>query len=380
MKKTIATKQIKRWQKLDRLVFLVPLFVFLFLSIGEAGRQLWGIILTERDLRVTIAALTLIAFSTAIASLPILLIWRAISHTVKKAAIRNATFRTDEDFDYYREKLTGIQPTTISLLMDLQIETKKDVAALLLYYIKIGAVSMESGTIRVLNDNASGLMPSDQTLLALITQGQVRPASLGTWKQQVIAEAVSSGNLKRRGVGQNINSVSHSCLMGCLSGCLLPILIFIGMGMGAVAIEKSGWLDTAEDFLAAAPQAFGVGQISYFLSSPDMVIGIALSAFFVLSFLAILWLPITAVLRMVISASNATLWLKRTETGELLTAQISGLKNFIHDFSNLSEAEKEQLILWDDFLIYAVVLEENERIIEDIFSMKNLRYRDFILF
>lgn len=42
----------------------------------------------------------------------------------------------------------------------------------------------------------------------------------------------------------------------------------------------------------------------------------------------------------------------------------------------MSEAEKEQLIFWDDFLIYAVVLEENERIIEDVFNRKNLRYRD----
>ena len=72
--------------------------------------------------------------------------------------------------------------------------------------------------------------------------------------------------------------------------------------------------------------------------------------------------------------------LKRTETGEILTEQISGLKNFIRDFSNLVEADKEQLVHWKDFLIYAVVLEENERVIEDIFRMKNLNYRDFRLF
>lgn len=379
MKKTIATKQIKRWQKLDRLVFLVPIFVFFFLSIGEAGRQLWGIVMKERDIGVTAAAFTLLAFSTVVASLPILFIWRAISHTVRKTAIRNATFRTDEDFDYYREKLTGIPPVTISLLMDLQIETKKDVAALLLYYVKIGAVSMEDGKICVLNDNMPGLMPSDRTLLALIAQGQV-PAGLGKWKEQVIAEAVSSGNLKRRGIGQNMNSVSRSCLTGCFSGCLMPSLLFLGMGIAAVQIEKSGWLDKAEGFLSQAPQSFGIEQMNYLLSSPDMVIGIALSAFFVISFLAILLLPVSAVLRMILSASKEILWLKRTDRGELLTAQISGLKNFLHDFSNLSEAEKEQLILWDDFLIYAVVLEENERIIEDIFRMKNLRYRDYILF
>lgn len=134
------------------------------------------------------------------------------------------------------------------------------------------------------------------------------------------------------------------------------------------------------EFALAAPQDFGTEQLNYFLASPDIILVIAVSALVVLLFLAMLWLPVAALLRTILSASNAMILLKRTEEGELLTAQISGMKNFIHDFSNLSEAEKEQIILWDDFLIYAVVLEENERIIEDIFRMKNLRYRDFTVF
>lgn len=378
MKKIIATKQIKRWHRLDRLALIVPIIIFLYLSFKKEGRLIWGVAAKEQNLGVTVAAFFLLAFSTAISSLPILLIWRAISHTVKKAAIQNATFYTNEDFDYYRETLTGISPTTISLLMDLQIETKKDMSALLLKYVKLGVVSMEDGMIRVYNQNLPGLTSSDRTLLALIAQGQVQSANLNVWKQQVITEAVESGNLKYRGARQNISSVSHSCLTGCLSGCLLPILLFLVVGLGSFALN--GWLDKINTFVEAAPQEFGTEQITYFLSSPDIIIIIAIAAFLVLLLFAILWMPGIALLRMILSGSKTILWLKRTEAGELLTAQISGLKNFIHDFSNLSEAEKEHLILWDDFLIYAVVLEENERIIEDIFKMKNLRYRDFTLF
>ena len=80
MKKTIATKQMKRWQKLDRLALLVPLVLFLFLSIGKEGRLLWGIVLRERNFVVTIAALLLLALAAVLASLPIVLIWRAVSH------------------------------------------------------------------------------------------------------------------------------------------------------------------------------------------------------------------------------------------------------------------------------------------------------------
>ena len=49
---------------------------------------------------------------------------------------------------------------------------------------------------------------------------------------------------------------------------------------------------------------------------------------------------------------------------------VYGMKNFIHDYSNLSEADKSQLALWDDYLIYAVVLEENEQIVADIRKMR----------
>lgn len=168
MKKIIATKQIKRWHRLDRLALIVPIIIFLYLSFKKEGRLIWGVAAKEQNLGVTVAAFFLLAFSTVISSLPILLIWRAISHTVKKAAIQNATFYTNEDFDYYRETLTGISPTTISLLMDLQIETKKDMSALLLKYVKLGVVSMEDGMIRVYNQNLPGLTSSDRTLLALI--------------------------------------------------------------------------------------------------------------------------------------------------------------------------------------------------------------------
>lgn len=380
MKKTIATKQIKLWQRLDRLVIAVPIIVFLYLSMGKYGRQIWRIILNEQDMAVIVGALLFLISATAITALPIVLIWRAISHTVKKSAIRNATFRIDEDFDYFREKLTGISPATISLLMDLKIEDKKDIAALLLKYVKIGAVSMEGGEVRVLDCENLELLSSDRTLLTLIDKRQAQPANLGTWKKQVMAEAVESGNLKYRGVNQNISSMSGTCLTGCLSGCLLPILLFIVMCICSTIIVNSGWIDRIDSLFAATPQSFETDQLKYFFSSPEFLAALGVGTLIILIFIAMGLLPIAAVLRMVLSASNANILLRRTKEGELLTAQISGMKNFIRDFSNLAEAEKEQLILWDDFLIYAVVLEENERIIEDIFKMKNLRYQDFKIF
>ena len=45
-----------------------------------------------------------------------------------------------------------------------------------------------------------------------------------------------------------------------------------------------------------------------------------------------------------------------------MVEQIAGIKNYIHDFGLLSEKDKEYVVLWNDFLIYVVLLEENESV------------------
>lgn len=68
---------------------------------------------------------------------------------------------------------------------------------------------------------------------------------------------------------------------------------------------------------------------------------------------------------------------ERTNEGKVLVEQIAGIKNYIHDFSLLSEKDKENIILWQDFLVYAVLLEENEKIIDDICKYKNVNLNKF---
>ena len=52
------------------------------------------------------------------------------------------------------------------------------------------------------------------------------------------------------------------------------------------------------------------------------------------------------------------------------------MKRFLHDFSMLDEADKEAIGLWDEFLIYAVVLGENEKVVNEILDIKNIKISD----
>lgn len=54
----------------------------------------------------------------------------------------------------------------------------------------------------------------------------------------------------------------------------------------------------------------------------------------------------------------------RTKKGEEVNKKLEGLKNFLKDFSILSEREKHEIALWDEYLIYSVLFNHNNAITE----------------
>jgi uncharacterized membrane protein len=58
----------------------------------------------------------------------------------------------------------------------------------------------------------------------------------------------------------------------------------------------------------------------------------------------------------------------RTKKGEILNEKLEGLKNYLKDFSNMHEMEEESLTLWEDYLIYSVIFNQNTKIIKNIWD------------
>ena len=52
--------------------------------------------------------------------------------------------------------------------------------------------------------------------------------------------------------------------------------------------------------------------------------------------------------------------------GNEVNYKLDGLKNFIRDFSSLDERTKEEIILWDDYLIYSVIFGDNKKIYNEM--------------
>lgn len=78
------------------------------------------------------------------------------------------------------------------------------------------------------------------------------------------------------------------------------------------------------------------------------------------------YLPIGLFLNYVAYHQSITILSFRTKKGEEVNTKIEGLKNYIKRYSLLKDREKEQLLLWDDYLIYSVMFNENKKVIDEI--------------
>ncbi len=55
----------------------------------------------------------------------------------------------------------------------------------------------------------------------------------------------------------------------------------------------------------------------------------------------------------------------RTEKGSLINERLEGLKNFLKDFSDLENKSSEEIKLWNDYLVYSVMFNQNEKILNE---------------
>ena len=55
----------------------------------------------------------------------------------------------------------------------------------------------------------------------------------------------------------------------------------------------------------------------------------------------------------------------RTKKGKELNRKIEGLREYLKDYTSLEEKEKEDVILWDEYLVYSVIFNQNKKIINE---------------
>lgn len=289
---------------------------------------------------------------------------RIILHYIKKPLLRNSKIITVENFDYYRDKLTGLSPAAISMLADLNIEKKKDISASILKYQDMGILRYENSRYIISGDyHNAPLRESDRYLIEGLAGGGPNVQSDMKWERLVENEAVEDGLITSRFDPLQRKENQKRVLRGCLGGCLTPIILWIMGGALLFSVDL-------DYFDKAFSEALTDGELVVFMNqNPKFCITCLLAVFAICIFIIALVSPVTILIGKIAGAFGSKPY-KRTELGNQMAEYVFGMKNFIHDYSNLSEAEQEHVALWNDYLVYAVVLEENSRITDEIMKRR----------
>ena len=120
----------------------------------------------------------------------------------KKQVLENSSFITMDNLEYYRDKLTGLTPSAISMLEDLQLERDKDLTACMLRYEMLGMIQQTEDGYRkereATEENAK-LPESDRYLIEHLIDGDWKQETvLHTWEQKTVLEVKKAGWITER--------------------------------------------------------------------------------------------------------------------------------------------------------------------------------------
>lgn len=187
--------------------------------------------------------------------------------------------------------------------------------------------------------------------------------AISNWHRMTMEEARNKDLITRSGI--NVKSSKIKVLLFISVIVLICSIIYLGISGGLNKILEGIASISTDDGIPLNRESVKAflnyhPQMALYVSS---ILNIALCVIFLNAY-PILWFG--SKIASMISQSPY----KRTDKGNKLTEYIYGLQNFIHDFSNLNDYDKEGLVLWDKYLIYAVILEENTKIIDEIKEYK----------
>lgn len=301
-------------------------------------------------------------------TLPVTIVLLARKTVDRTQERENRKYTSRENIIYYRDKLNGVSPTTISLMKNLKVEEEKDLTATIIKLQLNGNILIEEDSVKILSNDVSNLMPNEEIVFNTLTKGKMSRTQIQYWKDTALVEAKSQGYIKEKSSDKGL-TIKKVALIALLVLFILGLKHF-GSTFGPLVdeLENRGITEEMEIFEIVEHEN---SEFIFNVLFQGLILMVCIVGIFAWPIFYIVY---------IIRYKNKNNSLKRTEKGEKLADEILGMKRFIHDFSMLNEVDKEAIGLWNDFLVYAIVLGENDKIIEEISKVKNVKKFDSKVF
>lgn len=250
-----------------------------------------------------------------------------------KERIEKVDLRND---NYYRDILPKYSPAVLSYLEDFKISKEDIVATLLMLELK-GKLKIEQENIVLLDETTENLEDNEKYVLNKVKEKALKDINILEYASIVKNDALKEGLLQeKQGLKRNIKRKIITNII---------IYLFVILGFGII------------------PNLLIIGESS---DSSIIILGVIL---LMILFALLVFMPYSTIVYISHYKMLNTLDpYVRNEEGKLINLKLEGLRKYLIDFSKTEEKTKEQLILWEEYLIYSVILGINTKVIDEVYD------------
>lgn len=314
-----------------------------------------------------------------------------ISLIYKKLKIRKkAILKGDEEYICYRGDLDKISPSLIMFSSIFDLDLKKTISSIILKLKLNGFIEEKEYGLKLTNKDDSTLLESEKMVLNIIKNGN--------FDKKLFQKKVEEECLKNKYIVKNRGGIFGS-IFRIFLGCLIPTIVFAfslyfdeyTLEYYHVYPEKNG--DTyfyLRNFKDVEKLEKEVKDLNDYYSSPLIINGKettsynysqirankiqysivrkalflnALSACMIIVVIIFIFIGLYIIIEQIKYIKKGY---RVTLKGKEMLNKAYALKNYLNNYSLIKERTEEELVLWEYYLIYAIILDVNVDIEDEI--------------
>lgn len=330
-------------------------------------------------------------------------IWIIVIHYIKllykKLKIRKkATLKGNEEFIYYRGDLDKISPSLIMFSSIFELDFKKAISSIILKLKLNGFIKEKENGFIYTNKDESLLLDSEKMVLNLIRNNKFDKIAFN--------KKVEEECLKNKYIVKNRGDIWGS-IIRIIIGILMPIIIAQGSfyfdnyvfeyyhvypddnGHTYICLKSDADIERLEkevkdendyyrsiliingkETISYAPSVVRADKIQYSVVRKAIFLN-ALSGLivgFIAIFIFIGIYIVTEQIKHIKKGYRVTL------KGKEMLNKAYALKNYLKEYSLIKDRTEKELVLWEDYLVYSVILDVNVEIEDEVIGkyIKNI--------
>ncbi len=238
---------------------------------------------------------------------------------------------------YYRDIISKYSPAVLSYIDDFKLEEKDIVATLMSLELK-QKLTIKDG-IKIINDSEENLDENEKYIFKKLKNNTLKNINMLEFEEKVIKDCLDYNLLEEN------KDINKKIIKKVFFSVCIYILIVAGF----------------------------FNFPTFYNNIPNKNIAILfLPVMFILFFIMII-LPFSTIVYIKsyyrMNKQNPYI---RNKKARNINKKLEGLRKYMKDFSQLSKSQYNEIVLWEDYLIYSVILGQNSKIVKEIMKKINV--------